>query len=233
MRIARSTGAVSGLLIALLGIWGALIPFVGPYFDYSFGTNSTWHYTADRLWLNILPGALALLAGLLLMTASRRPSGTFGGWLAVIAGTWFVIGPAVSLTWESGGPGAGPIGRPLFGSTRQMFELVGYFYGLGALIIALGAFAAGRFVSRPLLRAGPAMVAAPAGPAAARSQTAPAAAGAGPAPARAHEAERTRPRRFGLGRLREKRAQGAGRPAENGREAAESDREPVESSRER
>ena len=58
MRIARSTGAVSGFLIALLGIWGALIPFVGPYFDYSFGTNSTWHYTADRLWLNILPGAL-------------------------------------------------------------------------------------------------------------------------------------------------------------------------------
>ena len=79
MRIARSTGAVSGLLIALLGIWGALIPFVGPYFDYSFGTNSTWHYTSDRLWLNILPGALALLGGLLLLTASRRPSGTFGG----------------------------------------------------------------------------------------------------------------------------------------------------------
>jgi len=79
MRIARSTGAVSGFLIALLGIWGALIPFVGPYFDYSFGTNSTWHYTADRLWLNILPGALAVLGGLMLLAASRRPSGTFGG----------------------------------------------------------------------------------------------------------------------------------------------------------
>jgi len=47
MRIARSTGAVSGLLIALLGVWGAVIPFVGPYFDYSFGVNSTWHYTTD------------------------------------------------------------------------------------------------------------------------------------------------------------------------------------------
>ena len=213
MRIARSTGAVSGLLIALLGIWGALIPFVGPYFDYSFGTNSTWHYTADRLWLDILPGALALLGGLLLLTASRRPSGTFGGWLAVIAGTWFVIGPSVSLTWESG---VGPIGRPLFGSTRQMLELVGYFYGLGALIIALGAFAAGRFVSRPLLRDEPAMVAAPARPAVARSQ--PAAAGPGRTPARAHEAERTRPRRFGLGRLRGSRTQRAGRSVESGRE---------------
>ena len=227
MRIARSTGAVSGLLIALLGIWGALIPFVGPYFDYSFGTNSTWHYTADRLWLNILPGALALLAGLLLLTASRRTTGSLGGWLAVTAGTWFLIGPSVSLTWESG---AGPIGRPLFGSTRQMLELVGYFYGLGALVIALGAFAAGRFVSRPLLRDEPAMAAAPGRPAVARSQAA--AAGRGPAPTRPHAAERTRPRWFGLGRLREKRAQRDGRPAESGREPVDSGREPVESRRE-
>ena len=158
----------------------------------------------------------------MLLAASRRPSGTFGGWLAVIAGTWFVIGPSVSLTWESG---AGPIGRPLFGSTRQMLELVGYFYGLGALIIALGAFAAGRFVSRPLLGGKPAMVAAPGRPVAARSQPAGAAAGPGPAPARAHEADGTRPRRFGLGRLREKRAQRAGRPVESGREPVESGRE--------
>lgn len=142
MRIARSTGAFSGLLIAVLGIWGALIPFVGPYFDYSFGSNQTWHYTTDRLWLNILPGAVALLGGLLLIAAARRASGVFGGWLAVIAGAWFAVGPAVSLTWEKG---EGPIGRPLFSSTRQTLELVGYFYGLGALIVALGAFAVGRF----------------------------------------------------------------------------------------
>jgi len=242
MRIARSTGAVSGFLIALLGIWGALIPFVGPYFDYSFGTNSTWHYTTDRLWLNILPGALAVVAGIMLMTASRRHYGALGGWLAVTAGAWFVIGPAVSLTWESGaGPGAGPIGRPLFGSTRQALELVGYFYGLGALIIGLGAFAAGRFVSRPVLGGRPAMVAAPGRQAAARSQAAAAGSPTGPtrrepAPTRAHAAERGgRRRRFGLGRLREKRAQRAGRSTEGapesgtGRERVQSGREPVES----
>jgi hypothetical protein len=34
MRTTRSTAAVSGLLIVLLGLWGALIAFVGPYFDY-------------------------------------------------------------------------------------------------------------------------------------------------------------------------------------------------------
>src|SRR5438132_81484 len=148
MRIGRATGALSGLLIVVLGIWGALIPFVGPYFDYSFGANTTWHYTSDRLWLDILPGVAAIVGGLLLLTAATRLAGVVGGWLALLTGAWYAIGPAMSTTWESG---QGPIGRPLFGSTRQMLELVGYFYGLGALIIALAAFSIGRFLSRPRL----------------------------------------------------------------------------------
>jgi len=146
MRIARSTGRLSAIAIVLLGIWGALIPFVGPYFNYSFGVNSSWHYTSDRLWLSILPGIVAVLAGLILFFATTRVSGILGGWLAILAGAWFAVGPAVSLTWE---PGRGPIGQPLFGATRQALELIGYFYGLGALIVAFGAFAVGRFSSRP------------------------------------------------------------------------------------
>jgi hypothetical protein len=151
MRTARSTAAISGLLIALLGIWGALIPFVGPYFDYAFGVNQTWHYTADRMWLNILPGAVAVTGGLVLLASARRRALLGGALLALLAGAWFVVGPAVSLTWESG---AGPIGRPLFGATRQMLELVGYFYGLGALIVALAAFSIGRVWTRSTLVAG-------------------------------------------------------------------------------
>jgi hypothetical protein len=151
--MARSTGAVSGLLIVLLGIWGALVPFVGPYFDYSFAVNSTWHYTTDRLWLDILPGAVAVAGGVLVFSARTRTAGVVGGWLAVLAGVWFAVGPAVSLTWEHG---IGPIGPPLYGTTRQALELVGYFYGLGAVLVALGAFAIGRFVSRPPLARKPA-----------------------------------------------------------------------------
>lgn len=99
-----------------------MIPFVGPYFDYSFGVNSTWQYTTDRLWLRILPGAAALVGGLLLVIAATRAAGVFGGWLAVLAGVWFVIGPPLSLTWEDR---AGPIGAPLFSATHQAFELIG------------------------------------------------------------------------------------------------------------
>ena len=175
MRLPRSTGAVSGLLLVVLGLWGALIPFVGPYFDYSFGVNSTWHYTSDRLWLDILPGALTVIGGLLLIGARTRSAGIFAGWLALIGGAWLVVGPAVSLTWESG---QGPIGRPLFGSTRQMLELVGYFYGLGALIVALSAFSIGRFMSRPRVATEAAAVAS--GPSR-RRRAASRAAAAGPA----------------------------------------------------
>ncbi len=148
MRLPRTTGAMSGLLIIILGLWGALIPFIGPYFHYAFGSYTSWHYTHERLWLDILPGALAIVGGLLLMRSAGRASGLFAGWLALIAGVWFAIGPAVSLWWHASGD---PIGAPMGGHIRQALEQIGFFYGLGAAIVGLAAFAMGRFVSRPRL----------------------------------------------------------------------------------
>ena len=67
MRLARSTGAGGGLLIVILGIWGIFIPFVGPYFHYGFSPDSAWHFSSNRLWLDILPGLAAVLGGLALI----------------------------------------------------------------------------------------------------------------------------------------------------------------------
>jgi hypothetical protein len=135
-------------MLLVLGIWGGIIPFVGPYFGYAFGSHATWHYTANRLWLDILP-ALAVVAGaVILLWAGHRVSGTLGSWLAMAGGAWFAVGPAVSRLWDHG---AVPIGGPLFGHTRQMLELVGTFFGLGVVVVGLAAFAHGRFVSRPAL----------------------------------------------------------------------------------
>jgi hypothetical protein len=147
-RLPRTTGAVSALWIIALGAWGALIPFIGPYFHYSFGSNQTWHYTTNRLWLDILPGAVAVIAGLMLLRSAHRTSGLFAGWLAIAAGAWFALGLPVSLLWHHAG---NPIGAPVGGNVRHMAEYVGYFYGLGILIAALAAFATGRFLSRPHL----------------------------------------------------------------------------------
>ncbi len=145
-RLPRTTGALSGFLVILLGLWGALIPFVGPYFHYAFGSFQTWHYTSERLWLDIVPGAVAVIGGLMLVRSSHRMSGLIGGWLAVAAGAWFAVGPTVSLLWHHAGD---PIGAPMGGHTRQALELLGYFQALGVLIAALAAFAMGRYFSRP------------------------------------------------------------------------------------
>jgi hypothetical protein len=147
-RLPRTTGALSGLFVVLLGAWGALIPFIGPYFHYAFGSYQTWHYSANRLWLDIVPGAVAVVGGLMLLRSTRRTEGLIGGWLAVAAGAWFAVGPTVFLLWHHA---INPIGQPTGGYTRQALEWIGYFYGLGALIIALSAFAMGRYFSRPRL----------------------------------------------------------------------------------
>ena len=34
LHMPRSRGAVSGLLLLILGAWGALVPFIGPYFHF-------------------------------------------------------------------------------------------------------------------------------------------------------------------------------------------------------
>ncbi|MBV9605868.1 MAG: hypothetical protein JO027_12195 [Solirubrobacterales bacterium] len=157
LRLPRTTGAVSGLLILLLGIWAGIVPFIGGYFHYAFANDQTWHYTAQRLWLDIVPGAVAVIGGFMLMTASSRIGGLTAGWVALAAGAWFVVGPTVSLLWHHT---IYAIGAPTGGHTRQMLEWIGFFYGVGALIIGLAAFAMGRYFSRPRLVEEPAVVAA-------------------------------------------------------------------------
>jgi hypothetical protein len=69
-------------MITLLGVWGALIAFIGPYFNYAFDVDEAWHYTTDRLWLNILPGAAAILGGILLAFSARRAALAAGALLS-------------------------------------------------------------------------------------------------------------------------------------------------------
>ena len=42
LQMRRSRGAFSGFLLILLGLWGALIPFVGPYFDFAYTPDKAW-----------------------------------------------------------------------------------------------------------------------------------------------------------------------------------------------
>ena len=62
MQIPPSRGAVSGFLLILLGAWGALIPFIGPYFNFAYTPDQEWTWTAARGWLEVLPGRRPRLA---------------------------------------------------------------------------------------------------------------------------------------------------------------------------
>lgn len=140
MRVPRTRGVLSGLLLVLLGAWGAVIPFVGPYFHYAYTPDNAWTYNTDRLWLEILPGAAVLLGGLIVLGSAHRALASLGGWLAALGGAWFVVG--LPLSALSGMPHAG---LPTGGNTRQVLEVLGFFYGLGVVIVFLSALALGRF----------------------------------------------------------------------------------------
>ncbi|MFD6452764.1 MULTISPECIES: hypothetical protein [unclassified Nocardia] len=140
LRIPRSRGALGGLAVLLLGIWGALIPFVGPYFDFAYTPDEPWVWTSARGWLQVLPGVVAIVGGLLMLMSRNRVVASFGGWLSVAAGAWFVIGPFLADLLR-----LGDIGEPVATSDlkRALLQLT-FFYGLGALILFFAASSLGR-----------------------------------------------------------------------------------------
>jgi len=142
-RIPRTRGAFSGVLLVLLGAWGGLVAFIGPYFHYAYTPDKAWVYTTGRLWLEILPGAATVLGGLLVLGSARRHTAMFGAFLAALGGAWFVVGNLVSTLWNNGTPQAGvPAGTGLH---RLAAENLGFFTGLGVLIVFFAALALGRF----------------------------------------------------------------------------------------
>lgn len=144
MRMPRSRGAASGLLLIVLGLFGALVPFFGPVFEFSFTPGQQW--TAARGLLEVLPGVVTVLGGVLLLASNNRAKAMLGGWLAVLGGAWFVVGRPLADVLNIGDVGTA------VGATeikRAVVELA-YFSGLGVLIVFLGAIALGRVSVRSL-----------------------------------------------------------------------------------
>lgn len=140
----RTRGALTGLLLILLGAWGALVPFFGPNIDWAYMSDPAWTWTATKGWLEVLPGAAAALGGLLVLVSGNRGNAVFGGWLAVLGGAWFVVGRAFAPTL-----GIGDVGQPVAAADlkRALLEVT-YFTGLGALIVFLGGAAVARLAVR-------------------------------------------------------------------------------------
>ncbi|HEY8479405.1 MAG TPA: hypothetical protein VIL71_06190 [Spirillospora sp.] len=142
-RAPRTRGLLTGTLLVLLGLWGGLLPFVGPYVDFGFAPDETWVYDTDRLQLSIAPAAAVVLGGLIVLAVTGRALAMFGAWVAALGGAWFAAGHTVAGLWDAGGVGA-PLGTD---ERVRIAEQLAGFTGLGVVIAFLAGLALGRFAA--------------------------------------------------------------------------------------
>jgi hypothetical protein len=127
------------VLLILLGAWGALAPLIGPSFNFGFTPDDAWNLTNDRWWLEVLPGIVVVVGGLLLLFGTDRITASIGGWLAAAGGAWFVVGTTVQPVINVNAPGT-----PLHTTARgSMVERLTMFDGLGVVIVFIAAWALG------------------------------------------------------------------------------------------
>ena len=141
LRVRRSQGALSGGILVLLGLWGALIPFAGPYFHYAYTPDRAWAVTAGRMWLEVAPGAVTLVSGAVMIISRFRLLVLLGAWLAALAGAWFAVGSLVAARWHTLPAAGKPAGT---GIARVLLEQLGFFTGLGVVTVFVAALALGR-----------------------------------------------------------------------------------------
>jgi hypothetical protein len=134
-----------GILTVMISAWGGIIPYVGPTFGFSADGSGSWQWNLTHSVLALVPGAVGCLIGLSFLArheagriGRRRTSLSMAGFIAVLCGAWFVVGP---LAW------------PVIDNTRAYFVAasplrmlaneVGYSLGTGLILAMCGAFALG------------------------------------------------------------------------------------------
>ncbi len=146
-RIPRRRGAVCGLLLILLGLWGGLAPFAGPYFHFGYTPDTAWTYNSGRLYYSVIPAAAVLLGGLLVALTRSRAVGVCAGLLAALGGAWSGLGEAfMTIVLKKSITAGHPIlsaGAPP-DSLRGYVEMITLYAGLGLLVVFVGAIAMGR-----------------------------------------------------------------------------------------
>jgi hypothetical protein len=134
----RST--VAGGVLLVLGLWGALVPFVGPSFGYGMGGVAAWTWTESHATLHLAPGVAAIVGAFFLLRG-RGASQTVGALLAMAGGIWFVIAPSLHPLWA----GQGTTGMSGMGDSAASSALsaLGYHYGTGVLIAIVATYTLG------------------------------------------------------------------------------------------
>jgi hypothetical protein len=150
-RVHAKGGSAAGLgttaiLVILVGAWGAIVPFVGAKIHLAADGLPAWHWNLEHGVLWVAPGALALLLGIVMLREVPRvkaKDARFGsawtGFLTVVCGAWFVVGPFAWPVLRSGAVVF--VGAP--SAARDLLYLVAWSLGPGTVLVLLGGCAIG------------------------------------------------------------------------------------------
>jgi hypothetical protein len=134
-------GSVSFLLV-IAAAWGGIVPFVGPTFGYSADGAGSWHWSLTHAVMALVPGAIAVVIGLMVLASTRamvvgrgRISLASAGLVAMACGAWFAVAP---WAWPvvDNRSSFFVLASPL----HQLADVAGYAVGPGMIIAACGAF---------------------------------------------------------------------------------------------
>ncbi|HZU72928.1 MAG TPA: hypothetical protein VE990_09180 [Acidimicrobiales bacterium] len=145
----------AGLLITLLGAWGALVAYLGPTFGFGPAGAAAWQWSGAHTYLNLVPGAAAVAAGMLMMLGSaargRAPLLGLAALVAFGAGAWFVLGPQVYPILVPGAtvPSFGALTGA--GGVAHFVTRVGYGMGEGLLMCLLAGMVMAVASFRPMV----------------------------------------------------------------------------------
>jgi hypothetical protein len=142
VRFHRPVGvAFTGLLAVLVGAWGAVAGYIGPYFGWHPVAQNAWTASWQNGLLHLIPGAAAVAAGLMLMfmgparRSVRGKSFVVPAVMLLASGAWFVIGPVAWPTFETG---------PAFlaaGPMRHLLDVAASSFAVGLVLVMLGGMA--------------------------------------------------------------------------------------------
>jgi hypothetical protein len=134
---------MSGLAVVVLGLWGAFVPFVGPYFGFAWNAGgAAWTWSESFGTLGVAAGACAAYGGIM-MLGGLRALARLGCLAALVGGAWFVFGPLFHPIWSSS-----PLGPTGYGHWMTVALELGYHAGIGVLVIGLAAYVLGVMVPR-------------------------------------------------------------------------------------
>ncbi len=154
-RPSRVVASAAGVSAILVGAWGGLAPYIGSAIHYNADGSATWTWNLQHGLLSLLPGTIAVVAGVVLLANTwlgrpregvvERAGAVAAPVLLALSSVWFLIGTTVWPIYYSSG-----VLAPA-SAVRTFSESLGYYLGEGFVLAVLAGLSAS-WAARALAR---------------------------------------------------------------------------------